>query len=266
GNAFILKPSERDPSASNIVARLSEEAGLPSGVLQVLHTGTTVFDALREHDAVAAVSVVGSTPIAKHVHATASAAGKRVQALGGANNHAVVMPDANIEFAATQVASGAFGSAGERCMAVPVAVTVGDAHEEFMAAIRAEAEKLVVGPGAAPRTARPPVIPPDARERVIRMTDEAEAAGATIVVDGRGLVVGGQVGDHDRANEVAVLVALDHQAATVHHDGGAGGLGLVGHADHALAGVRGDHRRHVGARVIARAHHQLLGLGPDPGH
>ena len=157
GNAFILKPSERDPSASNIVARLYREAGLPDGVFQVVHGGKSVVDALCTHDGISGVSFVGSTPIAKHVHQTASAAGKRVQALGGANNHAVVMPDANIEFAASQVASGAFGSAGERCMAVPVAVTVGDVHEEFLAAIKAEAEKLVVGPGDDERTDMPPV-------------------------------------------------------------------------------------------------------------
>jgi len=205
GNAFVLKPSERDPSASNIVARLYQEAGLPDGVFQVVHGGKTVVDALCTHDGVAAVSFVGSTPIAKHVHATASAAGKRVQALGGANNHAVVMPDANVEFAAAQVASGAFGSAGERCMAVPVAVTVGDVHEEFLAAITAEAEKLVVGPGDDPATDMPPVITPDARARVIRMTDEAEAAGATIVVDGRGLVVEG----HENGNFVGPTVITD---------------------------------------------------------
>src|SRR5699024_874266 len=138
-------------------------------------------------------------------HATASAAGKRVQALGGANNHAVVMPDANIASAASQVASGAFGSAGERCMAVPVAVTVGDAHEPFLEAIAAEAEKLVVGPGDDPRTDMPPVITPDARERVIRMTDEAEQAGARVLVDGRGLVVEG----HENGNFVGPIVITD---------------------------------------------------------
>jgi malonate-semialdehyde dehydrogenase (acetylating) / methylmalonate-semialdehyde dehydrogenase len=205
GNAFILKPSERDPSASNIVARLYQEAGLPAGVFQVVHGGKTVVDALCTHEGIAAVSFVGSTPIAKHVHATASAAGKRVQALGGANNHAVIMPDANVEFAAAQVASGAFGSAGERCMAVPVAVTVGDVHDEFVAAIKAEATKLVVGPGDDEATDMPPVITPEARERVIRMTDEAEQAGATIVVDGRGLVVKG----HEKGNFVGPTVITD---------------------------------------------------------
>ncbi|ATG56275.1 methylmalonate-semialdehyde dehydrogenase (CoA acylating) [Brachybacterium ginsengisoli] len=214
GNAFLLKPSERDPSASNIVARLYQEAGLPDGVFQVIHGGKTVVDALCAHEGIAAVSFVGSTPIAKHVHAAASAAGKRVQALGGANNHAVVMPDANLEFAAAQVASGAFGSAGERCMAVPVAVTVGDAHEGFLAAIKAEAEKLVVGPGDDPTTDMPPVITADARDRVIRMTDEAEQAGGTIVVDGRGLVVEGFEKGNFVGPTVITDLAADHPTYT----------------------------------------------------
>ncbi|PZP14757.1 MAG: methylmalonate-semialdehyde dehydrogenase (CoA acylating) [Brachybacterium faecium] len=205
GNAFILKPSERDPSASGIVARLYQEAGLPDGVFQVVQGGKEVVDALCTHEGISAVSFVGSTPIAKHVHDTAAATGKRVQALGGANNHAVVMPDANVEFAAGQIASGAFGSAGERCMAVPVAVTVGDVHEKFLQAITAEAEKLVVGPGSDPATDMPPVITPDARDRVIRMTDEAERAGATVVVDGRGLVVEG----HENGNFVGPVVLTD---------------------------------------------------------
>ena len=205
GNAFILKPSERDPSASSIVARLYQEAGLPDGVFQVVQGGKEVVDALCAHEGISAVSFVGSTPIAKHVHDTAAATGKRVQALGGANNHAVVMPDANVEFAAAQIASGAFGSAGERCMAVPVAVTVGDVHEKFLEAIKAEAEKLVVGPGSDEKTDMPPVITPDARDRVIRMTDEAERVGATVVVDGRGLVVEG----HENGNFVGPVVLTD---------------------------------------------------------
>ncbi|MGO2360082.1 MAG: CoA-acylating methylmalonate-semialdehyde dehydrogenase [Brachybacterium tyrofermentans] len=212
GNAFILKPSERDPSASNIVARLYQEAGLPDGVFQVVHGGKETVDALCTHDDISAVSFVGSTPIAKHVHATASAAGKRVQALGGANNHAVVMPDANIEFAASQVASGAFGSAGERCMAVPIAVTVGDIHDEFVAAITAEAEKLVVGPGDAETTDMPPVITKDARDRV----------------DGRGLVVEG----FENGNFVGptVITDLDRSHAT-YTDEVFGPLLVVMHVD-----------------------------------
>ncbi|MGY5765030.1 CoA-acylating methylmalonate-semialdehyde dehydrogenase [Brachybacterium sp. DNPG3] len=205
GNAFLLKPSERDPSASNIIARLYQEAGLPDGVFQVVHGGKETVDALCAHEGIEAVSFVGSTPIARYVHRTASATGKRVQALGGANNHVVVMPDADVAFAAAQVASGAFGSAGERCMAVPVAVTVGAAHEPFLQAIAAEAEKLVVGPGDDPTTDMPPVITPEARARVIRMADEAEQAGARILVDGRGLVVEG----HEGGNFVGPIVVTD---------------------------------------------------------
>jgi malonate-semialdehyde dehydrogenase (acetylating)/methylmalonate-semialdehyde dehydrogenase len=191
GNAFVLKPSERDPSASLLIAQLYQEAGLPDGVFQVVHGGKVVVDALLTHADVAAVSFVGSTPIARYVRQTAAGAGKRVQALGGANNHAVVMPDANIGFAAAQIASGAFGSAGERCMAVPVAVTVGAAHEPFLAAITAEAQKLTVGPGDREDTDMPPVITPEAEQRVIDMVTEAEAAGARVLVDGRDLVVDG---------------------------------------------------------------------------
>ncbi|WP_058234664.1 CoA-acylating methylmalonate-semialdehyde dehydrogenase [Devriesea agamarum] len=191
GNAFILKPSERDPSASNLFARLYQEAGLPDGVFQVVHGGKDTVEALCTHEDVAAVSFVGSTPIAKHVHSLASTHGKRVQALGGANNHAVVMPDANMEFAASQISSGAFGAAGERCMAVPVAVTVGEAHEPFLAAIKAEAEKVVVGRGDDPKVGMGPVITAQARQRVIDFTNAAEAAGAKVLVDGRDLVVEG---------------------------------------------------------------------------
>jgi malonate-semialdehyde dehydrogenase (acetylating)/methylmalonate-semialdehyde dehydrogenase len=205
GNAFVLKPSERDPSASLLIARLYQEAGLPDGVFQVVHGGKDTVDALCTHPDITAVSFVGSTPIARHVRETAASAGKRVQALGGANNHAVVLPDANISFAAAQVASGAFGSAGERCMAVPVAVTVGDAHEPFVEAIRAEATKLTVGPGDREDTDVPPVITPDAKQRVVSMTDEAEAAGATVLVDGRTPDVPG----HEGGNFVGPTVLVD---------------------------------------------------------
>ncbi|WP_010533131.1 CoA-acylating methylmalonate-semialdehyde dehydrogenase [Brachybacterium squillarum] len=228
GNAFILKPSERDPSASNIIARLYQEAGLPDGVFQVVHGGKATVDALCTNPGIAAVSFVGSTPIAQHVHATASAAGKRVQALGGANNHAVVMPDANIEFAASQIASGAFGSAGERCMAVPVAVTVGDVHERFLEAIAAEAEKLVVGPGEDSATDMPPVITADARDRVVRMTDEAEQAGGRIIVDGRGLVVAGFEGGNFVGPTVITDLDRTHSTYT---DEVFGPLLVVMHAD-----------------------------------
>ena len=191
GNAFILKPSERDPGASNLVARLYQEAGLPDGIFQVVHGGKDAVDALLTHPDIAAVSFVGSTPIARYIQRTAIEHGKRVQALGGANNHAVVMPDADIAFAAGQIAAGSFGSAGERCMAVPVAVAVGAAAEPLVAALRAEAEKITVGPGNRVGTDMGPVITPQARERVIEFITEAVDGGAEAVVDGRGLVVPG---------------------------------------------------------------------------
>lgn len=191
GNAFILKPSERDPSASNFIAELYRRAGLPDGVFQVVHGGKDAVDALLKHPGVAAVSFVGSTPIARYVQAQGIAAGKRVQALGGANNHAVVMPDADMAFAASQIAAGAFGSAGERCMAVPVAVAVAGAGDALVAALKAEAEAIVVGPGDQASTSMGPVITAASRQRVIDFVDEAVAGGAEAVIDGRALVVPG---------------------------------------------------------------------------
>jgi malonate-semialdehyde dehydrogenase (acetylating)/methylmalonate-semialdehyde dehydrogenase len=191
GNAFILKPSERDPSASLLVAKLYKEAGLPDGVFNVVHGGKETVDAILEHKGIAAVSFVGSTPIARYVQQKGVANGKRVQALGGANNHAIVMPDANIDFAASQISSGAFGSAGERCMAVPVAVVVGDAAEPLIAALKREAEKLKVGPGSAKDTDMGPVITPAARQRVLDFTTSAIAGGAVAIVDGRDVTVKG---------------------------------------------------------------------------
>ncbi|HZL03879.1 MAG TPA: CoA-acylating methylmalonate-semialdehyde dehydrogenase, partial [Coriobacteriia bacterium] len=191
GNAFILKPSERDPSASLLVAKLYKEAGLPDGVFNVVHGGKETVDAILEHQGIAAVSFVGSTPVARYVQQKGVANGKRVQALGGANNHAIVMPDANIDFAASQISSGAFGSAGERCMAVPVAVVVGDAAEPLVAALKKEAEKLKVGPGSAEDTDMGPVITPAARQRVLDFTTSAIAGGAVAIVDGRDVTVKG---------------------------------------------------------------------------
>jgi malonate-semialdehyde dehydrogenase (acetylating)/methylmalonate-semialdehyde dehydrogenase len=191
GNAFILKPSERDPSASLLIAKLYQEAGLPDGIFNVVHGGKETVDAILENEGIAAVSFVGSTPIARYVQQKAVANGKRAQALGGANNHAIVMPDANIAFAASQISSGAFGSAGERCMALPVAVVVGDAAEPLIAALKLEAEKLKVGPGSAKDTDMGPVITPASRQRVLDFTTNAIEAGATAIVDGRDLVVTG---------------------------------------------------------------------------
>ena len=196
GNAFILKPSERDPSASNLVARLYREAGLPDGVFNVVHGDKQVVDAILDHPGIAAVSFVGSTPVARYVQERAIAAGKRVQALGGANNHAVVMPDADIAFAAAQISAGAFGSAGQRCMAVPVAVAVGEAAEPLVAELRKLAEAIVVGPGDAAGTDMGPVITGEARRRVADHVTRAVDAGAVRVVDGRDVVGPGHEDGH----------------------------------------------------------------------
>ncbi|MFC8394218.1 MULTISPECIES: CoA-acylating methylmalonate-semialdehyde dehydrogenase [unclassified Streptomyces] len=194
GNTFILKPSERDPSAANFVAGLYREAGLPDGVFNVVHGGKDAVDALLDHPGVRAVSFVGSTPIAKYVHERATAAGKRVQALGGAKNHAVVLPDADLEFAANHITAGAYGSAGERCMAISVAVAVGDAADRLVEILERKANEVKVGPGDAAGTEMGPLVTEAARERVENAVGTAAAQGATVVVDGRGLKVDGYEG------------------------------------------------------------------------
>ncbi|MFF1736331.1 CoA-acylating methylmalonate-semialdehyde dehydrogenase [Streptomyces sp. NPDC058247] len=191
GNTFILKPSERDPSAANFVAELYRKAGLPDGVFNVVHGGKEAVDAILAHDGIEAVSFVGSTPIAKYVHGTGTAAGKRVQALGGAKNHAVVLPDADLEFAADHITAGAYGSAGERCMAVSVAVAVGDTADALVDILERKARKVKVGPGDAPGVDMGPLVSRASQERVEAAVGTAAAQGATVVVDGRGLKVDG---------------------------------------------------------------------------
>ncbi|MEU1557176.1 CoA-acylating methylmalonate-semialdehyde dehydrogenase [Streptomyces scabiei] len=191
GNTFILKPSERDPSAANFVAGLYRKAGLPDGVFNVVHGGKDAVDALLDHPGIEAVSFVGSTPIARYVHERATAAGKRVQALGGAKNHAVVLPDADLEFAANHITAGAYGSAGERCMALSVAVAVGAAADGLVEALERKAREVRVGPGDAPGTEMGPLVTRAAQERVEGAVGTAAAQGATVVVDGRGLKVAG---------------------------------------------------------------------------
>ncbi|MFE7276995.1 CoA-acylating methylmalonate-semialdehyde dehydrogenase [Streptomyces sp. NPDC057623] len=191
GNTFILKPSERDPSAANFVAELYKKAGLPDGVFNVVHGGKPAVDAILTHPGISAVSFVGSTPIAKYVHETATAHGKRVQALGGAKNHAVVLPDADLEFAANHLTAGAYGSAGERCMAVSVAVAVGDAADALVEVLERKAREVRVGPGDKPGTEMGPLVTKAARERVENAVGTAATQGATVVVDGRGLKVDG---------------------------------------------------------------------------
>jgi malonate-semialdehyde dehydrogenase (acetylating)/methylmalonate-semialdehyde dehydrogenase len=191
GNTFVLKPSERDPSASNYVARLYAEAGLPDGVFNVVHGDKTAVDAILDHPDIAAVSFVGSTPIAKYVHERGTATGKRVQALGGAKNHAVVLPDADLEYAADHLTAAAFGSAGQRCMAISVGVAVGPAGDKLIEILERKAREVKVGPGTDPASDMGPVITRAAQERVTHAVAAGAAQGATVVVDGRGLQVPG---------------------------------------------------------------------------
>jgi malonate-semialdehyde dehydrogenase (acetylating)/methylmalonate-semialdehyde dehydrogenase len=185
GNAFVLKPSEKDPSASLMLARLWQEAGLPDGVFTVVHGDKESVDALLHHDDVAAVSFVGSTPVARSIYQAGTARGKRVQALGGAKNHALVLPDADIDLAADSIVSAAYGSAGERCMALSVAVAVGDVADPLVEALAVRLPKLVVGDGAQPGTDMGPLITAEHRDRVASYVDQGARAGAEVVVDGR---------------------------------------------------------------------------------
>jgi len=185
GNTFVLKPSEKIPSASLLMAELLKQAGLPEGVFNVLHGDKEVVDALLSHADVKAVSFVGSTPVAQHVYATAAAHGKRVQALGGAKNHAVVMPDADLEFAAEQLIGAAYGSAGERCMAISAVVAVGEAGDALVEKIAAKAAKLKVGAGSEAGVEMGPLITRAHRDKVKNYVDAGVAEGATLVLDGR---------------------------------------------------------------------------------
>ena len=191
GNTFVLKPSEKDPSASMLAARLLSEAGLPDGVLNVVHGDKQAVDALLRHPDIAAVSFVGSTPVARHIYETASANGKRVQALGGAKNHAVVLPDADLDAAADALIGAAFGSAGERCMAISAVVAVGSAGDAIVSRLRERATALRVGPGDRDGIEMGPLITQAHLERVRGYVDAGEREGADLVVDGRGLTVAG---------------------------------------------------------------------------
>jgi len=191
GNTFVLKPSERDPSASNLVAELYAEAGLPAGVFNVVHGDKVAVDALLDHPDVAGVSFVGSTPIAQYVHARGTEKRKRVQALGGAKNHAVVMPGADLGYAADQLAAAGFGSAGQRCMAISVAVAIGGAGDELVDEVARRAREIKVGPGLEPASEMGPVVTPQARERIVDYIGQGAEAGARLTVDGRELEMDG---------------------------------------------------------------------------
>ena len=186
GNCFILKPSERDPSASLILAELLAEAGLPAGVFNVVHGDKAAVDALIAHPDIAALSFVGSTPIAEYIYAEGCRRGKRVQALGGAKNHMVVMPDADFDKATDALMGAAFGSAGERCMAISVAVAVGDAvADALIARLQPRIEQLKIGAGTDARAEMGPLVTAQHRDRVNGYIDSGVAEGARLVVDGR---------------------------------------------------------------------------------
>jgi malonate-semialdehyde dehydrogenase (acetylating)/methylmalonate-semialdehyde dehydrogenase len=185
GNAFILKPSERDPSAALFLARLWQEAGLPDGVFTVINGDREAVDAILAHPGIEAVSFVGSTPVARHIYEAGTRTGKRVQALGGAKNHMVVLPDADVDLAADAAVSAAYGSAGERCMAISVVVTVGDVGDSVVDAIATRLPKLRIGAGTDPDSDMGPLITREHRDRVAFYIDAGERAGARVVADGR---------------------------------------------------------------------------------
>ncbi len=185
GNAYILKPSEKDPSAPMFLAELAHAAGVPDGVLNVLHGDKVAVDRLLEHPDVKALSFVGSTPIAKYVYETGTAHGKRVQALGGAKNHMLVLPDADLNLAADAAVSAAYGSAGERCMAISVVAAVGDIADPLIDAIASRMEKLTIGDGTDPISEMGPLITEEHRDRVASYIDIGASEGARVVVDGR---------------------------------------------------------------------------------
>lgn len=197
GNCFILKPSEQDPGAALLIARLLEQAGLPPGVMNVVQGGKAVVDALLSQEAVRAISFVGSTPVAESLYARGSAAGKRVQALGGAKNHAVLMPDADLDLAVPALMGAAFGSCGERCMAISVAVCVGDAMADALIARLAPAiRELRIGPGHRDGLDMGPVISGAHLARIQGCLEQGLAEGAELVVDGRGIQVAGYEGGY----------------------------------------------------------------------
>jgi malonate-semialdehyde dehydrogenase (acetylating)/methylmalonate-semialdehyde dehydrogenase len=185
GNAFVLKPSEKDPSAANFLAQLLAEAGVPDGVFNVVHGDKVAVDAILEHPDIAAVSFVGSTPIARYIYETGTRAGKRVQALGGAKNHMIVLPDADIDMAADAAISAGYGSAGERCMAIATIVAVGSVADPLVEAIKARLPRVKVGPGSDPDSEMGPLVTRQHRDKVASYLDSGPAQGATVVADGR---------------------------------------------------------------------------------
>jgi malonate-semialdehyde dehydrogenase (acetylating)/methylmalonate-semialdehyde dehydrogenase len=192
GNAFILKPSERDPSAPMLIWELFQEAGLPAGVFNVVHGDKTIVDAILDHPDISAVSFVGSTPVAQYIYSRGTANGKRVQALGGAKNHMIVMPDADMDQAVDALMGAGYGSAGERCMAISVAVPVGErTADKLVEALTPRVRALKVGPASDPDSEMGPVVTADAKRKITSLIDKGVAEGAKLLVDGRGLTLQG---------------------------------------------------------------------------
>ncbi|GGU54803.1 methylmalonate-semialdehyde dehydrogenase (acylating) [Streptomyces albospinus] len=196
GNTFVLKPSEKVPSAAFKLAELAAEAGLPDGVLNIVNGDKVAVDAILEHPGIAAVSFVGSTPIARYIHTTGTANGKRVQALGGAKNHMLVLPDADLDLAADSAINAAYGSAGERCMAISVVVAVGDTADPLIGKIKERAAELRIGPGDDPASEMGPLITKAHRDKVASYVTGAAAQGADVVIDGTGYTVEGYEDGH----------------------------------------------------------------------
>ncbi len=205
GNTFVLKPSEKVPSAALKLAELAAEAGLPDGVLNVVNGDKAAVDRILEHPDIAAVSFVGSTPVARYIHTTGTANGKRVQALGGAKNHMLVLPDADLDLAADSAINAAYGSAGERCMAVSVVVAVGDTADPLIEKIKERAAALTIGPGDDPASEMGPLITKAHRDKVASYVSGAAAQGADVVVDGTDFTVPG----HENGHWIGVSL-LDH--------------------------------------------------------
>ena len=191
GNAFVLKPSERDPSVSTRVAELYAEAGLPDGIFNVVHGDKVAVDAILDHPGISAVSFVGSTPIARYIYERGTSHGKRVQALGGAKNHAVIMPDADMDSAADALVSAAYGSTGQRCMAISTAVAVGKAGDALVSKVLERAGRLRTGPGLDPSSDMGPLVSGAARDKVAGLIESGVNEGAKLVLDGRNLRVEG---------------------------------------------------------------------------
>jgi malonate-semialdehyde dehydrogenase (acetylating)/methylmalonate-semialdehyde dehydrogenase len=191
GNAFILKPSEKDPSAAGFCAELLVEAGLPPGVFNVVHGDKTAVDAILAHPGIQAVSFVGSTPIARYIYETGTRSGKRVQALGGAKNHMVVLPDADLELAADSAVNAGYGSTGQRCMAISVLVTVGDVADRLLPKIQDRLRRLKVGPGLEAESEMGPLVTRDHLARVVSYVEQGQKAGAELVQDGRSTTIAG---------------------------------------------------------------------------